>query len=87
MVVTGDFNLSPVSAVYKFLTKGYLRYSELSAKSLTHAFYGQDRQEHLLPYELQISHTCQHLGLLLHRFRQGNRTVQEEYDVSKISKV
>lgn len=90
-IVTGDFNMVPESAVYRLLTQGFLQYSDLASKSLSNALYGQARQEHLLPFELQISHSCQHLGLLLHRLRygkQGNRgSEQEKVHISQISKL
>lgn len=86
-IVTGDFNLQPETAVYRFLREGFLRYADLTARSLTYHSYGQPHQEFLLPYELQISNHCQHLGLMLHRLKQTNNRSLDSVDVSTVTKV
>lgn len=72
IIVTGDFNLQPDTAVYRLIVDGFLRYSDLAAKTLAVLCYGQPRQDSLLPAELEIANTCQHLKVVEHRFRKKN---------------
>ncbi|KAK3914137.1 Protein angel-like protein 2 [Frankliniella fusca] len=88
IIVTGDFNLKPDTPVYKLIVEGNLQYSCLAAKSLAEPFYGQALQEVLLPFELQISNSCQHLGLLLHRLKlENNSSRKEKVHISEVSKL
>lgn len=88
VLVTGDFNLKPNTPVYNLLVQGNLRYSGLAAKSLAEPCYGQALQEVLLPFELQIANSCQHLGLLLHRLKlENNGSRKEKVHISEVSKL
>ncbi|XP_034251336.1 protein angel homolog 2 isoform X2 [Thrips palmi] len=62
--------------------------NDLTARSLSSFTYGQSRQEILLPYELQISNSCQHLGVLLHRIKQSNNhSLDKCADLSAVTKL
>ncbi|XP_058170308.1 protein angel [Anopheles ziemanni] len=62
VILCGDFNLQPHSAPYRLLTEGYLRYDQLSARTLepeNHSF-GESTGKHFLPHSLGITDGCQH---------------------------
>ena len=86
IVLTGDFNLSPNSAVYNFLVRGYINYSCLAQRSLVSPPFHGPCQETPLSEKLQISSSTQHLGLLQLRPKQGmsGRQPEHERNLSKL---
>ena len=61
-IITGDFNLTPDSPVYEFLTSGFLKFAGLSSRFLSFTFShgGQKLGNSLLPSQLGITDQCQH---------------------------
>jgi len=76
VIITGDFNLQPDSAVYRFITDGFIDYSVLSARTLQPPKYSTYFQQDLLPRHLQVSNTCQHLGILQNRQSRRLETLE-----------
>lgn len=60
-IVTGDFNLTPNSRIYEFITRGSLKYKGLCRKELTPDVQGHLLQDELIPPHLKITDGCQHL--------------------------
>jgi endonuclease/exonuclease/phosphatase family metal-dependent hydrolase len=55
VIVTGDLNSTPDSAVYKFITTGRLKYEELSPRSLQNGTAGPKTGKNFLPTSLRIT--------------------------------
>ncbi|EFA02304.2 Protein angel homolog 1-like Protein [Tribolium castaneum] len=74
VILTGDLNSTPDSALYKFISSGFLRREDLalirSPRSQT-GFYG-------LPPSLRITNECQHADLLVKRQENNVLPRQEE---------
>ncbi|GLV40028.1 angel [Carabus blaptoides fortunei] len=68
VIVTGDFNSEPESAVYKLLVDGTLRYDNLTHRTLipTNTNFGLAGKI-LIPDSLRITDSCQHLNLMQYR--------------------
>lgn len=65
--MTGDFNLEPNTAVYKFLTNGALNYSKLQKPTLWHQNDESGRKDmgnELIPKILGITENSQHANIL-----------------------
>jgi protein angel len=78
VIVTGDLNSTPDSAVYKFITTGRLKYEELSPRSLQNGTAGPKTGKNFLPTSLRITDQCQHADLLPKREKNGNIPRSEE---------
>lgn len=67
MVLTGDFNLEPNTAVYNFLMNGTLNYSNLQKPTLwsqNHLSKRIDMGNELIPKSLGITENSQHANIL-----------------------
>ncbi|KAJ3659389.1 hypothetical protein Zmor_011079 [Zophobas morio] len=78
VIVTGDLNSTPKSAVYKFITEGKLQYENLSSRSLTSDESGPKTGKKFLPAFLRITDQCQHANLLPTRQNNANISRTEE---------
>lgn len=77
IIITGDFNSTPDSAVYEFITKGTLRYDHLSARRLD-ASQTETQGPILVPSNLQITDKSQHARLVQKREKQEQLSRIEE---------
>ena len=59
-ILTGDFNLTPDSSIYQFITRGSLQYKGLSRRQLTSDPRGVVLTDELIPPHLNVTDTCQH---------------------------
>ncbi|XP_031339569.1 protein angel isoform X2 [Photinus pyralis] len=71
VIITGDFNLTPKSPVYQFLTRGRLKYEHLSNRTLSQeqSQYSNVTGKTLIPALLRITDNCQHHDLVEKRNR------------------
>ncbi|CAK9795888.1 Protein angel homolog 2 [Anthophora quadrimaculata] len=77
IILTGDFNLTPDSGVYEFITKGVFEYQGKS-KTLEETEY-RSLSNSLIPPRLCITDNCQHFNVLKHRLRgEGTNKVMLE---------
>lgn len=60
-ILTGDFNLTPNSKIYEFITRGSLQFKGLGRKELTPEARGHVLQNELIPPHLNVTDQCQHL--------------------------
>ncbi|KOC58886.1 Protein angel like protein 2 [Habropoda laboriosa] len=67
IILVGDFNLTPDSGVYEFITEGVFEYQGKS-KSLEETEY-RSLSNSLIPPRLCITDSCQHFNVLKHRLR------------------
>ncbi|XP_076257233.1 protein angel isoform X2 [Rhynchophorus ferrugineus] len=66
IIITGDFNSTVDSAVYRFITEGVFKYTHLSARCLDDS----NRNCHgniLIPSKLEVTDKCQHAALIQQR--------------------
>ncbi|KAK5643651.1 hypothetical protein RI129_007496 [Pyrocoelia pectoralis] len=79
VIITGDFNLTPESPVYRFLTQGVLKYEHLTNRTLTkeQSQYANVTGKVLLPTLLRITDNCQHADLVEKR-NTGDLSREEE---------
>ncbi|KAI9550997.1 hypothetical protein GHT06_000238 [Daphnia sinensis] len=70
-ILTGDFNLTPDTSIYQFITQGSLLYKGLSRRQLTLEARGHTLENELIPPHLNITDQCQHLD------STGERTPRE----------
>ncbi|KAL6430602.1 hypothetical protein ACFW04_006891 [Cataglyphis niger] len=77
IILTGDFNLEPFTAVYKFLTEGSFEYYG-KGRNLEPSQYNF-LSNSLIPSRLCITDNCQHLNILTQRLqREGTGKVMLE---------
>lgn len=60
-ILTGDFNITPNSSVYEFITRGALQFKGLNRRELISEARGQMLDEELIPRHLNVTDQCQHL--------------------------
>lgn len=72
-ILTGDFNLTPDTSIYQFITQGSLLYKGLSRRQLTLDARGHMLENELIPPHLNITDQCQHLD------STGERTPHENF--------
>ncbi len=60
-ILTGDFNLTPDTSIYQFITQGSLQYKGLSRRQLTSDSRGHVLNNELIPPHLKVTDACQHL--------------------------
>lgn len=60
IILTGDFNFTPQSNVYNFVTRGHVRFKGLGTKLLTPVHHGRALGNELIPANLGITDQCQH---------------------------
>lgn len=80
-ILTGDFNLTPDSSIYEFITRGSLQYKGLSRRELTPETRGQVLDSELIPPHLNVTDQCQHLGETEKRI---SRTVSDDASNSEM---
>ncbi|XP_023310240.1 protein angel homolog 2 [Anoplophora glabripennis] len=83
VILAGDLNSTPDSAVYEFITKGKLRYEDLSPRALkkgTSSFTGKL----LVPAKLRITDNCQHADLLERRMKNEKLSRTKELSVIEL---
>lgn len=74
VVLAGDLNAEPHSAVLSFLLDGRLQYEGLGTRTLTrHYSRGDELGPELLPPALGITGSCQHAALAQGRWLEGQR--------------
>lgn len=73
IILTGDFNLTPGTGVYKLITEGRLKYEGMSYKTLTPSEDYTTMTKQLLPCRLGITDSCQHVDILDERAKAGGR--------------
>lgn len=61
IILTGDFNFTPESSAFHFVTRGHFKYEGLGTKLLTPIHQGRVLGNELIPASLGISDQCQHL--------------------------
>ncbi|CAG9771078.1 unnamed protein product [Ceutorhynchus assimilis] len=84
IILSGDFNATPTSCLYKFICKGHLQYQYLAAKKLDEE--GVTCQGPvLIPSDLQITDNCQH-ALLVKTRDSYYKNSNYESDVVNLSK-
>ncbi|XP_032686865.1 protein angel homolog 2 [Odontomachus brunneus] len=77
IILAGDFNLTPFSAVYKFLTEGSFEYYG-KGRNLEPSEY-HSLPNSLIPPRLCVTDNCQHFNVLTQRLRkEGNGRVMLE---------
>ena len=70
IILCGDFNSTPKSDIYRFLTRGHLRYEDLVISDISGQKYNRGYKlldKEFFPKELGISDQCQHVELSFHR--------------------
>ncbi|KAK9875648.1 hypothetical protein WA026_009446 [Henosepilachna vigintioctopunctata] len=67
IIITGDFNASPDSAVYEFITRGLLDYENLSRMALTKENGRGITGKVLVPEFLQLTDNCQYAEIVRKR--------------------
>ncbi|KAF5286055.1 hypothetical protein FQA39_LY16459 [Lamprigera yunnana] len=85
IILTGDFNLSPESAVYELLTTGFLKYDHLTYKSLSRRNTTYATGKQLLPSFLRITDNCQHADLLEHRINNDSLNRNDELQLIQLN--
>lgn len=60
-ILTGDFNLTPNTSIYDFITRGSLQFKGLSRRQLTPEDRGHVLDKELIPPHLNVTDQCQHL--------------------------
>lgn len=73
IILTGDFNLTPGTGVYKLIMEGHLKYDGMSYKTLTPSEDYTTMTKQLLPCRLGITDSCQHVDILDERTKAGGR--------------
>ncbi|KAK8741759.1 hypothetical protein OTU49_002379 [Cherax quadricarinatus] len=74
VIVTGDFNAEPHSALIQFLKDGRLQYEGLARKTLTrHGAFGELLGPELFPPSLGLTDRCQHAVLAQSRYLEQSR--------------
>ncbi|CAG9759345.1 unnamed protein product [Ceutorhynchus assimilis] len=63
IILNGDFNATPTSSLYEFISKGHLKYEHLAAKKLDDKGIPCQGPV-LIPSDLQITDNCQHALLV-----------------------
>jgi len=76
VILTGDFNLTPDTSIYQFITDGSLQYKGLGRGGLKTGASGQVLDNELIPPHLKVTDQCQHLHAT------EKRTPEKEADVS-----
>lgn len=86
VILTGDFNFSPESVVYKLLTTGVLKYDDLSVRSLSTANASDTNLtgKKLLPKFLRITDQCQHADVVEHRLKNSVLGRDEEWKLIQL---
>lgn len=73
VIISGDFNAEPHTALIEFFKKGRLHYEGLASKSLArHGAFGSSLGAELIPSSLGITNQCQHSVLAHSRFLDQN---------------
>ncbi|XP_027210865.1 uncharacterized protein [Penaeus vannamei] len=73
VIISGDFNAEPHTALIDFFKKGRLHYEGLASKSLArHGALGKSLGAELIPSSLGITNQCQHSVLAQSRFLDQN---------------
>ncbi|XP_063610921.1 uncharacterized protein LOC134784712 isoform X1 [Penaeus indicus] len=73
VIISGDFNADPHTALIDFFKKGRLHYEGLASKSLArHGALGKSLGAELIPSSLGITNQCQHSVLAQSRFLDQN---------------
>ncbi|KAL3266030.1 hypothetical protein HHI36_010217 [Cryptolaemus montrouzieri] len=67
IIVTGDLNATPDTAVYEFITNSVLDYENLSSRSLTKEYGKELTGKVLVPKSLQMTDNCQYAALVKQR--------------------
>jgi len=81
IILTGDFNLEPYTAVYDFLIKGALNYKHLQKPTLwsqNHQTNRLDMGDELIPKSLGITENSQHANIL--ELRKTNNHTRQTND-------
>ncbi|XP_071519744.1 uncharacterized protein [Panulirus ornatus] len=74
VIITGDFNAEPHSALLRFIKEGHLHYEGLARKTLArHGVCGPFLGPNLLPSSLGLTDRCQHSVLAQSRFLEQSR--------------
>ena len=85
VILTGDFNLTPESNVYRFVTQGALQYEGLGKGKLVEvdpsaAQYAQKKE--LIPPHLNVTDQCQHRHIAENRSAHNAKRSRAEIDMS-----
>ncbi|XP_044749357.1 protein angel homolog 2-like isoform X2 [Coccinella septempunctata] len=85
VIVTGDLNSTPDSAVYEFITKGILDYQNLCKRSLSKESGKELTGKVLVPESLQMTDNCQYAEMVKRRNEFHNGCGNSREDNLKIS--
>jgi hypothetical protein len=78
VIITGDFNLTPDSFVFDFISSGNCYYEGVSSKTLDNYGPGPYLGRALLPSYLGVTDSCQHFDVVNERSRGGRDKAREE---------
>ncbi|KAF2884054.1 hypothetical protein ILUMI_22119 [Ignelater luminosus] len=88
IIITGDFNLTPNSAVYELITRGVLEYEHLTNRSLSKILandtFVNATGKLLIPSSLRITDQCQHADLVEKRKENENLSREDELKVIQL---
>jgi len=70
VILTGDFNLTPDTSIYQFITGGSLQYKGLGRGGLKAGASGLLLDNELIPPHLKVTDQCQHLHAAEKRTRE-----------------
>lgn len=87
IILTGDFNLEPDTAVYNFLINGTLNYSELQKPTLWYQNDHSGRPDmgnELIPNKLGITENSQHANILELRAKNNYKRQTNDSLYSKV---
>lgn len=90
IILTGDFNLEPYTAVYDFLIRGSLCYSNLQKPTLwaQNDYSGRDEMgNELIPKSLGITENSQHANILELRKTINHSRQTDDCLYSKVNKI
>ena len=71
VILTGDFNLTPETSIYRFITGGSLQYRGLGRGGLMPSASGVVLENELIPAHLKVTDQCQHLHATEKRTTEG----------------
>ncbi|KAJ8945430.1 hypothetical protein NQ318_009886 [Aromia moschata] len=84
IIITGDLNSTPDSALYDFLINGALNYEILAPKLLAKGTNTFGHGKVLIPPTLRITDNCQHADLVKKRRENSKITRSEELAIIKL---
>jgi len=82
VILTGDFNLSPSTGTYQFITGGTLQYEGLSKDLMAKVSPAAGLKKELIPPHLKVTDQCQHLHVIETRikFKAGSTSKSSEVE-------